>query len=280
MIKIKNTPQLAGITLMGDYEDLQNLYNAITNYTELYFSHQDNVNAEHCHECVLGLCYDIRHAFQGDRGCESIENNASRFGAMQGVVFKISKQEERSIKATRAAFSRGNLYFTVDILYPWAVYYMYTLQAITDDLIYDSWFNDNTNFNQTDYDKYQAEKDASLIRYFVQLLWEVSSLEISDKVIDTIRSYVGIYSRHDYYMAYPDMYIEWLCTYWVKAAASRKNRKTLLPLLLLELSSIDEEDEDDIHYELDQAKAILQKHEYKDPDNLASENNDEEEKIS
>ncbi len=38
------------------------------------------------------------------------------------------------------------------------------------------------------------------------------------------------------------MYLEWLCTWWAVAPVSREQRRSLLPLLCLELSSIDEED--------------------------------------
>ena len=84
MLIIENTPQLAGITIKGDYQDLKSLHRAISNFSEFYFPHQDNVNAGNCHECLLGLCYDLRHAFQGDRNFESMENNADR------VFFNIS----------------------------------------------------------------------------------------------------------------------------------------------------------------------------------------------
>ena len=32
MLKIKTTPNLYGVTLMGDYEDLDKLYDNISNY--------------------------------------------------------------------------------------------------------------------------------------------------------------------------------------------------------------------------------------------------------
>ena len=163
----------------------------------------------------------------------------------------ILKMQNDSIKAS---FANGNLYYTVDILYPWAVYYMYTLDAITNDRFRKGWFAESPGDNDhpllRHYDKHQAERDEALLIYFVQLLWETIASELPSKVRETIRGYTSLYTKHDYYMAYPDMYIEWLCTYWVKAAADRNDRRALLPLLLLELSSIEEEDEDDVREEL------------------------------
>ena len=59
------------------------------------------------------------------------------------------------------------IYFSADILFPWAIYYLYVLQAISDVPCSSSWF-ENIDF---DYDELRAGRDAALIRYFVQLLW-------------------------------------------------------------------------------------------------------------
>ena len=89
MIKVRNTPQLAGITILGDYEDLDALYDAVSNYSRFFLNHQDNDYAENCLECLLGLCYDLRHAYQGDRGYESVENRADSIGLMAGVLYEL-----------------------------------------------------------------------------------------------------------------------------------------------------------------------------------------------
>ena len=39
---------------------------------------------------------------------------------------------KESIESNRVAFGHSNLYFSVDILFPRAIYYLYVLQAITD----------------------------------------------------------------------------------------------------------------------------------------------------
>ena len=38
MIKVRNTPQLAGITILGDYEDLDALYDAVSRYSRFFLS--------------------------------------------------------------------------------------------------------------------------------------------------------------------------------------------------------------------------------------------------
>ena len=55
------------------------------------------------------------------------------------------------------------------------------------------------------------------------------------------------------------MYLEWLCTWWAVAPVSREQRRSLLPLLCLELSSIDEEDGFELEEELSEETEALNK---------------------
>ena len=55
------------------------------------------------------------------------------------------------------------------------------------------------------------------------------------------------------------MYLEWLCTWWAVAPVSREHRRSLLPLLCLELSSIDEEDGFELEEELSEETEALNK---------------------
>ena len=253
MIKVRNTPQLAGITILGDYEDLNALYDAVSNYSRFFLGHQDNDNAQNCLECLLGLCYDLRHAYQGDRGYESVENRADSIGLMAGVIYELPQEYKNRVEAARASYDNGNLYFSVEVLYPWALYYMFTLNAITDAHFRSQWFEDL----EVPYDKYTAEKDEALLRYFVQLIWEALRSEIPDDVLSSVYEYTSLYTKKDYYISYPDMYLEWLCTWWILAAPTRETRHSILPLLCLELTSIYEEDEQEIEDNLAEEKKTL-----------------------
>ena len=226
MLKVRNTKNLLGVTILGDYEDLSTLRDAISNYTNLYMSNQEDPEAAHCYECVLGLCYDLRHAFQGDRGFEAVSNNAETLALMAESICELSPEAKRSAKKTRNLFKNGNLYFSADILYPWTVYYLFLLQSVTEESFRPSWF-ENIDF---EYDEFRAERDEALIRYFVQLLWEC----------------VKTFNHTDFYISCPDLYLEWLCHYWAAAAKSRETRVSLLPMMCLELTPICLEEEDDL----------------------------------
>ena len=107
------------------------------------------------------------------------------------------------------------------------------------------------------HDKYMAEKDEALLRYFVQLIWEALQSEIPDDILSSVYEYTSLYTKTDYYISYPDMYLEWLCTWWILAAPTRETRHSILPLLCLELSSIYEEDELEIEDKLAEDKETL-----------------------
>ena len=117
------------------------------------------------------------------------------------------------------------IYFSADILFPWAIYYFYVLHAITDSTCSSSWF-DNIDF---DYDEFRAERDAALIRYFVQLLWECVLTLLPSNVFHVIWDYTRTFAHTEFYISYPDLYLEWLCHYWAIAAKSRETRISLLP---------------------------------------------------
>ena len=242
MIKIRNTNNLVGLTILGDYEDLRALRDALYHYTDLYLSNRDHPDAYDCHQCILGLCYDIRHAYQGDRDFEAVPNNAENIAKLAECIYEIDPESKESIADSRETFKDGNLYFSVDILYPWAIYYLYVLQAISDIPSDPSWF-EKLDYP---YDEYQAELDMALIRCFVQLLWQCVKTALPPKVFKTLWDYTRTFDHADYYISCPDLYVQWLCQYWASKKQSRETRVSLLPMLFLELSSIDSEDEDNL----------------------------------
>lgn len=74
MLTLKSTSNLSGVEICGDYDDLNALYDAISiivgneSYEGYYASEAR----------LMGLCYEIRHAYQGDR-YTSISNDNSKY---------------------------------------------------------------------------------------------------------------------------------------------------------------------------------------------------------
>lgn len=216
-----------------------------------YFAHQDDVESSSCYESILGLCYDIRHAYQGDRNIEAIDNNYENIGQLASCIFSVDSQ---SLQKERNKYKSGNLYFNVEVFYPWAIFYLYTLQAIVEDHYHASWFDDEDFYNE-----YLAEKDLALITHFVQLLWDKLRSHLPEEVMKVVWTYTRTYNHIEYYFFCPDLYMEWLCTYWINGVKTRSERQELLSLLCLELSSILDEDPDEAWETIQKADLIKEK---------------------
>ncbi len=99
MLTIKNTPNLAGIEISGDYQDLDTLYMSLLT---IVGDEEEYGNYEGPSLRVLGLMYDIRHAFQGDREFEFVSNG----------------MDEDRMKLLEMITPEKNLYYKVNVYYP------------------------------------------------------------------------------------------------------------------------------------------------------------------
>lgn len=104
MLKVKPTEHLTGVTIQGDFNDFFELVDSIHRITgldedptEMYYGVKNR---------LLGICYEIRHAFMGDRDIV-LEDN--------GMCDDIMKWHEM-ITPTK------NVYYSVNVLFPEAVF--------------------------------------------------------------------------------------------------------------------------------------------------------------
>ena len=113
MIIIKNTENLAGVCISGDFNDLDKLVDAFYAITIDEFSekHKNHIDIS---TRVLGLCYDIRHAFQGDREIELVANGMDQ-----------DKMKFHSIIAPQ-----NNVYYKCNYLYPEMFFVMLALNEL------------------------------------------------------------------------------------------------------------------------------------------------------
>lgn len=101
MIKIESTPNLAGVKITGSFDDLYELVEAFYNITIDEFSekHHEYITIS---TRLLGLSYDIRHAYQGDREIELVENN----------------MDKETMKLHGKITSKHNVNYSCNYLYP------------------------------------------------------------------------------------------------------------------------------------------------------------------
>ncbi len=94
MLTVKTTDHLTGATICGNHSDLNTLYNALSNLVGNEGSYPEY---DQCQLRILGLCYEIRHTYQGDRNTlEGIygETNYSFEYLWPELIFIIGVLEE------------------------------------------------------------------------------------------------------------------------------------------------------------------------------------------
>ena len=74
MLKVELTENYGGVTIYGDYNDLDHLYDSI-NY--LIHGEPKNIGEYTMQNHLYGFLYDVRHAYQGQRGMELVDNYLS-----------------------------------------------------------------------------------------------------------------------------------------------------------------------------------------------------------
>ena len=88
----------------------------------------------------------------------------------------------------------------------------------------------------------------SLLCNYCMILYGVACVKtlLPSDVFHAVWEYNCAFNHTDFYITFPDLYLEWLCQYWANAAKSRETRASLLPMLFLELTPVSSEDEDDL----------------------------------
>ena len=72
---------------------------------------------------------------------------------------------------------------------------------------------------------------------------------LSPKVFKALWDYTLTFNHTDYYISCPELYVQWLSHYWASNKQSRETRVSRLPMLFLELSSINSDGEDSLFEE-------------------------------
>jgi len=71
MISVKTTPNNAGVAILGDHSDFETLYDSLH---ELVGDDGEHTPYDAARMRILGVCYDLRHALQGDRELRFVPN--------------------------------------------------------------------------------------------------------------------------------------------------------------------------------------------------------------
>ncbi len=150
MITVEKAQKSNGVLIKGDFFDLDRLYFAIYKYTGFHGIDDKCTfpGYEEVCENLLGLCYEIRHAFQGDRDIEQVYNgiqqnwfdeykesdllenmHLNNLDSQYSEDFDIEDETlnfEANYKFSRKDFpniTSNNIYFVISISFPEAIFY-------------------------------------------------------------------------------------------------------------------------------------------------------------
>ena len=118
MVKAKATEKLTGITISGDFNDFYEIVESIYRMTGLEEDYGDRFWS--VKNRLLGMCYDIRHAYMGDREIELVEN---------GVCDDIIRYHSMIMPKTA-------VYYSANFLFPEAVFVALSISELCESSLY------------------------------------------------------------------------------------------------------------------------------------------------
>ena len=113
MLALKNTENMTGALINGDYWDLDELCTAIYQLTGKEDRYLDWQGAR---LRLLGVSYDLRHAYQGERHIDTVANGLHK----------------EVMKAHDFVASENNIYYSTEILWPELVFTFIALNDFID----------------------------------------------------------------------------------------------------------------------------------------------------
>lgn len=121
MLNVDMTPNRLGFKVTGDYDTLDELYDAVMELTvaddDLETTRTPGTRDEQIMSTrLLALCYDIRHAYQGDRGIELVDSGMT----------------ENLAEWHHLPYVEKNAVFSFNVLYPEAMYQLMALNYLID----------------------------------------------------------------------------------------------------------------------------------------------------
>jgi hypothetical protein len=199
MIRIKNTEQLTGVSISGDFNDLDAVVDAI--YALTVSDMDEDLNRKtlpymNISTRVLGMCYDIRHAAMGDREVFVEEN---------GI-------EEIHMRFHEERFPRENVYYSCNILYPEMILNAMALNDLID-LRMDKLASSSTRYYPASDPKVMGDRHIAVIRLFQSAFYDAVASALSTQSMARFRkqvltNYHGIHRIKDPFV--DEQNIDWL----------------------------------------------------------------------
>lgn len=191
MLTIEMTPQLTGFKVTGDYDDLDELYDAVWALTveDEDFPTGDrpkgNADERIMSNRVLALCYDLRHCMQGDRSVGFVHN---------GMFDELAKCHE-------VPLVEKNVVYSVNILYPEAMFEMLALTYLIEKR--QMFLQGHSKYSWPD--KALLDPAICTVRRYQSMVLSAVEKAASKGRFGKIRDLAS-----DYHPSLPRMYTQWL----------------------------------------------------------------------
>lgn len=154
MLDIKVTENYAGIEVKGDYTDFEQLYDSIF---EIIGNEKDYPTLEKLRIQILAFCYELRHAKQGSREIELVENNMN----------------DEIMKWHSIITPINNVYYKFKYILTQAIFVVYVLNIFIDNYKYKKY--KSSYYTKVVYDEAVniiQEFQAKVIKAIIQILSE------------------------------------------------------------------------------------------------------------
>ena len=252
MLRVTNTDNLMGIVIHGDYTDLHCLYDTLHRINDFYYDNLKELyslmkslddepntisNMEQRREFFMSLNYDIRHAFMGDRNYELKDNNSDSLKDRQ-YYFTEDSGTYQKYDHLYEMTKNGNLEYSVEILYPLAIFYMYAINDYLNEIFLGE-FPDNITVNFKEqfrhYSKnpYTLYQDIGILMLFYGELQEALTEAIGTNSSRHLIAYMSetVHTNNDI------LYPEALCSYYCSMGknAPKQIKKAMITVMAYEL---------------------------------------------
>ena len=209
MLRAVNTPHRLGIEVSGDAEDLQMLYQALS---ELAGDEDEWPQLEEARIRILAVCYDLRHALQGHRDVEAYDNGLT----------------PEMMRAWGRLGPRENVRFAFKILYPEA---LFVTAALNDFLfIYTGPHGESITSRE-----HADQMDLNIVygRYFQTLVLRCAEEITSKSGFKRLRK--ALNTKFPWTYQYFSQYLDYLDEEFVRKRPER--RGVILPTLVERMTS-------------------------------------------
>jgi len=204
MIQAKPTEKLTGVTIQGDYDDFYQLTEAFHNAAGFEQVPKDPYYSVAMR--VLGVCYDIRKAYQGDRE----------------VTLKDNGMHEEIMKYHSLIAPKENVYYSVNILFPEVLFAAMSVRELLQT-VHTRTGRKNVEMWDRTYSQAMYMRDKAVIDMFCAGIWEAFSDVVGNEEADKV---IRLFKRTDEsYYQYASLYVDRLNVEYLKADVKKRTDK-------------------------------------------------------